>query len=113
MAFEIEKREARRILDGIEMGSMGASDSFTLLERADPTLVYFLVTWLRTRYAHDPAAEGVIGRIVTICQRYPAVTRMMKQGQADPLVEWFEGTYEYRELTNDEFVNLVVEKLES
>ena len=113
MSFEIEKREARRILNVIEMGTLDAADVFPLLEQADPTLVYFLVTWLRLRYAHDPAAEGVIGRIVAISQKYPAVTRMMKQGQADPLVEWFEDTYEYRAFTSDEFIDIVVEKLES
>jgi len=29
------------------------------------------------------------------------------------LVEWFEDTYEYRELDRDEFVRIIVEKLES
>ena len=113
MAFEYEQRQAQRMLSGIEMGSMNAADSFALLEEADPTLVYFLITWLRVRYAHDPVAEGVIGRVVEICTKYPTVTQMMKTGQADVLVTWFEDIYEYRDLTSDELIRIVVEKLES
>ena len=50
MAFEHEQKVALRILEGIEQGSRSASDSFSLLEDADPTLVYFIFTWLRERY---------------------------------------------------------------
>jgi len=112
MAFEMEQREARRLLDGVEQGSLTAADAAILIERSDPVWVYLAFTWLRTRYAKHAAAEGVIGRIVEICQRYPIVPRMMKSGQADSLVEWFEDTYSYRELDADEFVRIVVEKLE-
>ncbi len=113
MAFEIEQREARRLLDGIELGSMPTADVARLIELADPVWVYLVFTWLRTRYAKHAAASGVIGRIVEISQRYPIVARMMKEGQPDSLVEWFESTYEYRELDADAFVQIVIEKFES
>lgn len=113
MGFELEEREARRVLDAIELGSTSIADCFALLEQSDPTFVYLLFSWLRNRFANDPAAVGVIGRIVEICQRYPGVTRMMKQGEADSLAKWFEDTYEYRDLSADAFVRIVVEKLES
>lgn len=113
MAFETEQREARRLLDSIELGSMPTTDVARLIELADPVWVYLMFTWLRTRYAKHAAAGGVIGRIVEICQRYPLATRMMKEGQHDSLVEWFESTYEYRELDADAFVQIVIEKLES
>lgn len=113
MAFEHEKSQALRILEGIEQGSMSAAESFQLLEEADPALVYFILTWLRKRYsANHPAAEGVIGRIVELCGRYPAVTRQAKEGASDSVVTWFEDAYAYRNLDSHEFVDLIVEKLE-
>jgi hypothetical protein len=113
MAFDLEQRQARRILDGLELGSMEAADSFALIEDADPALVHVIISWLRERYATHSAAEGVIGRIVELCRRHPATVRILKKGAADSLVQWFEDTYEYRDLDADELVELIVEKLES
>lgn len=112
MAFESEQREFRHMLNGIEFGSMSASDSMHLIEQSDPVMVYFMFAWLRAKYAGHSAVDGVVGRIVDICRDYPAATRMMKQGEKDSLVPWFEETYDYRELDTDEFVRIVVEKLE-
>ncbi|KIG16758.1 hypothetical protein DB30_04102 [Enhygromyxa salina] len=113
MAFEYERAAALRILQGIEQGILSTADSYTLVEAADPTLVYLIITWLRTRYRSDPAAEGVIGRLVELCEAYPAVTEMVKQGKEDSVVEWFEDGYSYRALEAEEFVDLIVDKLES
>lgn len=113
MAFEHEQRQARRILDGIEQGSMTAAQSSQAIEGADPTLVYFIFSWLRSHYGpNNPAAEGVIGRLVEVCKQYPAVARMAKEGEADSLVAWFEDAYAYRDLDATAFIELVVEKLE-
>lgn len=113
MAFEQEQEQALRILEGIEKGSMSATESFNLIEDADPTLVYFIFTWLRAHYhSSHPAAEGVVGRIVEICDKYPAVTRKAKEGASDPVVTWFEDDYTYRDLDSREFVELIIEKLE-
>jgi hypothetical protein len=113
MAFEHEKREARRIIEGIENGSMDADETWALVEHADPTLVYLLVTWLRQNYANHPAAAGVIGRIVALTQAHPRVSKIMKSGADDPIVDWFEGEYAYRDFGSEEFVDLIVEKLET
>lgn len=113
MAFEYEKRQAMRMLQGIENGSMKAWQSRDLLEDADPTLVYFVFTWLRAHYppSHS-AAEGVLGRLAEICTRHPTIPRRVKAGAADPLVDWFEGAYSYRDFDRRAFIDLVVEKLE-
>ena len=37
---------------------------------------------------------------------------LMKEGQADSVVQWFEETYSYRELDKNQFIELVIEKLE-
>lgn len=112
MAFEQEQRDALEILEGIENGSMTAAESFHLIERADPTLVYFIFTWLKQRYSGHPAAEGVLGRLLALCSAYPAATKLAKEGQADPVVHWFEEAHKYRDFTSREFIELIVEKLE-
>jgi hypothetical protein len=112
MAFERERAAALRILEGIEEGTMTSSDSFALIDEADPTLVYFIVTWLRSRYGPShPASDAVLGRLLAISNR-PSVAAKMKEGQADPVVEWFEDAYSYRDLDSKEFIALVVDKLE-
>ncbi len=113
MAFEYEQSQALRLLESIEQGSMTSPEIFNLVDEADPTLVYFVFTWLRKRYRNDPAAEGVMGRLVELCNDYPAVTRKAKEGEADSIVAWFEDAYSYRKLDSQEFIALIVEKLES
>ena len=90
---------------------MSASESLALVEQADPTLVYLIFTWLRKRYAEHVNSDAVIGRLLAISER-PSVAKMMKEGQADSVVEWFEDGYSYRELGSKEFIALIVEKLE-
>ena len=112
MAFEQETKAALRILEGIESGAMKSADSLELIEEADPALVYLIFTWLRSRYANDPAGEAVLGRLGDV-SRLGSVAAMMKEGKADPLVEWVEDEYSYKDLGSREFVALIVDKLES
>jgi len=111
MALEQEQRAALRILEGIEEGTMSANDSFALVEDADPALVYLIFTWLRKRYADHPNADAVIGRLLAISNR-GAVPKQMKEGQADPVVQWFEESYSYKELDKHAFIELIIDKLE-
>ncbi len=92
---------------------MSAAESFGLIEEADPVLIYLIFTWIRRRYAGDNNADAVIGRLLAISDKYPTVSQMMKEGQADSMVEWFEDAYSYRELPAKEFIEIVVDKLES
>ncbi len=113
MSFEHEKRQALHILSGIENGSMSASASFGLLRDADPTLVYFIFTWLRSYYhPRHPAAEGVLGRVVALLSAHPQIKSLITEGKRDALVEWFEDAYEYRDFDARAFIDLIVEKLE-
>ncbi len=90
---------------------MSAADSFALVEDADPALIYLIFTWLRKNYLEHVNADAVIGRLLAISGR-GSVPAMMKEGQADPVVQWFEDGYSYRELGAKEFIELIVEKLE-
>jgi hypothetical protein len=113
MAFDMEKAAAQRLLGALEDGRLGAADTFHLVEEADPTLVYFVFTWLRACYPPShPASDGVLGRLGELCSRHPKAARMVKDGKEDALVEWFEDAYNYRDFRGAEFIDLVVEKLE-
>ncbi len=112
MAFEQQQRAALRILEGIEEGTMSASDSIGLVEGADPALVYLLFTWLRKRYADHPNSDAVIGRLVAV-SNLGSVSKLMKEGQADPVSRWFEDAYSYRDIEKKQFVEMIIDKLES
>ena len=113
MAFDYEIRCAARLLDALENGSLPVDQTVPLLVDADPALVYFLFAWLRVRYhpGHS-ASEGVLGRSVGVCTESPKVAQMARTGEKDAIVSWFEDTHEYRDLSRDEFLALIVEKIE-
>ena len=113
MSFDFEKRSARRLLAAIEDGVLGTADTFHLIGEADPTLVHFIFEWIRAWYpASHPAADAVLGRLGEVCTRYPKAVQIAKSGGSDPLVAWFLDEYRYRDLRADEFIDLIVEKLE-
>ncbi|CAN5153061.1 hypothetical protein BH11MYX1_BH11MYX1_04210 [soil metagenome] len=90
---------------------MNATDSLALVEEADPALIYLIFTWLRKRYAEHVNSDAVIGRVVDISNK-GAVPKMMKEGKADSVVQWFEETYSYKDLDKAAFIELIIEKLE-
>jgi hypothetical protein len=113
MSFDYEKRCATRLLDAIENGSLAADDTLPLFIGADPALVYMIFAWLRVRYhPGNSASDGVLGRIVRLCTESPKVAQMARLGEKDPIVVWFEETYEYRDFDRTEFISMIVEKLE-
>ena len=113
MSFDHEKRSAARLLDAIENGRLPADQTLSLLTGADPALVYMIFAWLRVRYhpGHS-ASDGVLGRIVHLCTASQKVAQMARSGGKDPVVVWFEETYEYRDFNRNEFISMIVEKLE-
>ncbi|MDD9934793.1 MAG: hypothetical protein OXT09_14385 [Myxococcales bacterium] len=114
MAFDQEKRQAMHLLQGVENGTLRISEAARLVEEADPALVYLLLTWLRSHYGGDhPAAAGVLGRLVELNSAHGSVRARMREGKADPVVAWFEEEHGYRDFGAADFVDLVVDKLES
>jgi hypothetical protein len=112
MAFEKEQREALRLLQGIENGSLQAAETALLIDQSDPALVYLVFTWLRNHYRGDhPAAEGVVGRLVELTGSR-SIKAKIDEGKSDGVVAWFEEEHSYRNFSASEFIALVVEKLE-
>jgi hypothetical protein len=113
MAFQHEKRTARHIIAGIEDAQLNTRDVFNLINEADPALVHFIFAWIRAWYpASHGASDGVLGRLVDLCVQHPKAGRLAKTGESDPIVAWFESEHRYRDFRADEFVELIIEKLE-
>lgn len=111
--FAEEKRVAYETLFGIISGLADAEESRDRLEAADPTLVYFMFKWIRKHYHRDhPDNAAVRAYLSDITNQFRALTRKAKDGEGDPIVEWFESTYRYRELSPAELIDVVIEKLE-
>ena len=111
MGLEQEQRAALHILESIENGSLSSTELNTLVDDADPALLYLIVTWLRKHYQDHVNADTIGTRLVELSSRRSAAQKM-KEGQADPVVQWFEETYSYRKLDAKAFIELIVEKLE-
>jgi hypothetical protein len=112
MAFEREEREALYLLQSIENGTSPIASIRHLVDEADPALVHLIFSWLRTRYAKHPAAEGVLGRMVELSKN-ASISAKLREGKSDAIVSWFEEEHDYREFSASDFIALVVEKLES
>lgn len=110
--FERQTAEAMRLLKGIENGMMSAADLFGMVEETDPALLYLVITWLRRRTAGSPNADVINGRLLELVNKNPTVSRKMTEGHADPVVQWFEDEYSYKDLSAEEFIPLIIEKLE-
>lgn len=76
-------------------------------------LVHFILKWIKKHYHRDHEDAPIVrARLSEVLNTYRALTRMAKEGETDPIVDWFEGTYKYRDLSAEEFIDVVVEKLE-
>lgn len=108
-----EKREAFTVLQGILTGEAMPEETIAALEQADPTLVYFIFKWIEKHYHRDHDDYEIMkARLSEIKNSARSLTRRAKDGEGDPVVEWFEGNYRYSELSPADFIDLVIEKLE-
>ena len=111
-----EKRDAQRLVSGLENGRISAADAAFLAEDLDPVLIYVIVTFLRAVYpASDPAAASVLERVVHMTTKSSLLIRKHKEGEQDPVSRWFESEFEYRDYKGrgSELVELVADKLDS
>ncbi len=113
MEFEEEKAAAMAMLEGIVLGSLEPDELFQLLDAADPTLVHLLLRYAKKHYHRDHEHyDEVRGRLKDLTNSYRSLTRKAKEGETDPVVDWFEGTHRYSELEAAEFIDIIVDKLE-
>ena len=115
-SFSGERVDAKRFLEGVESGSLSAGNAFELTENMDEILTYFLIRFLREKYRPGTqGSEGVVQRLIELTGTYPSIVKACKDGEKDPMTEWFDDTYELRSwLGNaDGYVDLIVDKLDS
>ena len=111
-----EKREAVRLLGGLEDGRMTTDDAQHIAGSVDPVLLYFIVRHLRDSYpASDPAATSVLDRVVGLTRTSPLLVTRCKEGQEDPVSKWFEGDYSFRDFRGRgvELIEMIADKLEA
>jgi hypothetical protein len=111
-----EKREATRLLDGLENGGMAADDASNIARDLDPVLVHVIVKFLRETYpASDPAATSVLERVVKMNLTWAGLVAKCRKGEEDPISEWFESEYAFRDFRGRgaEMIALIVEKIDS
>jgi len=116
MSGSTDSKQASRLLRGLEEGGLATAEARILAQDLDPVLVHVILRYLRAVYpASDPAASAVLERVVRLTSTDPAIVRKAKEGERDPVAEWFAGDYSYKEFRGrgEELIGLIVDKLES
>jgi hypothetical protein len=111
-----EKAIARRLLAGIENGTMSTADAVIVAEDIDPVLFYVIVSFLReTHPASDRAANSILERVVHLTKGSAVLVRRYREGAEDPITRWFESEYTYGEFRHrgPEMIDLITDKIES
>ena len=116
MNTSTDKNQAEKLLRGLEDGRMNASEATLLAQDLDPVLVYAILRYLREVYpASNPAASAVLDRVVALTSTWPGIVEKSKEGERDPISEWFTSEYSFGDFRGrgSEMLDLIVDKLES
>src|SRR5437762_11906944 len=96
MSGSTNKNDAVRLLRGLEDGRMTAPEGALLAQHLDPVLVYVILRYLREVYpASNPAANAVLDRVVALTSAWPSIVAKSKEGEKDPVSEWFASEYAF------------------
>lgn len=116
MSLSTDRGDALRLLSGLENGGLSAPDAAVLAEDLDPVLVHLIVRFLRANYpASDPAAHAVLERVVEMTSASPSVVSKNREGEQDPISEWFVQNHSLRDFRGrgEAMIDLLIDKLES
>lgn len=111
---DIDKREVLRFLMGIENGNLSIHDMFTLVQKFDPLLSYFLLKYLRDKHPITENSSGAGQRLLDFLTSYPEVANLVQKPAKDPMIEWFSDSYTTKSFfaSPHEYVDLIVDKLD-
>lgn len=115
MDINSQIREGLRFLTGVEEGNLSSSDAYNIISSLDPVLISLSIKYLRKKYPPTrQESAGIMGRLVELSGTYPKVVQWVKDGDEDPISEWFHDTYSLKDFFSDpeEFIDLIVNKLE-
>jgi hypothetical protein len=116
MSGSTSKTDAEKLLRGLDDGKMTPSEGAFLAQDLDPVLVYVILRYLReTHPASNPAASAVLDRVVALTSTWPAIVAKAKEGEQDPVSQWFTSEYSFGDFRGrgSEMLDLIVDKLES
>jgi hypothetical protein len=115
MSLEKEIYDLTHWVKGLEDGSLHIADALTQAKGFDPAAVFLLTRFLREKHKNaDPVSARILARIVELSTMYPEFIKICKDGDKDPISEWFMETYKFSEFFNhpEKMAELIVEKLE-
>ena len=116
MEGSTDATSAIQLLRGLEGGGMTPFAARAIAEKLDPVLLYIVVRYLREVYpASNRAATAVLDRVVELTEKWPALVARAKEGERDPVSEWFSSAHTFGEFRGRgaDLINLIVDKLES
>lgn len=116
MSAADEKRDALRLLAGLEKGDVPFADLPVLVEQLDPVLVHVVFSFVRAVHpASDPAASAILERLVRLSSASAEAVRKNREGARDPIARWVESEHDYRAFKGRgaDLIDLVVDKLDS
>ena len=116
MGGSTNQADALRLLQGLEQGTLHVVDARMLAATLDPVLVHVVLRYLREVYpASNPAARAVLDRVVALTSNAPELVTLIKEGERDPVSEWFSSEYSFNDFRGrgPELLDLIVDKLES
>jgi hypothetical protein len=111
-----ELRSAQWTVDAIENGTATAASIYKTASELDPVSLYFVFRYIRETYTpNNPAATGVMERMVELTRTYDDLVKRAKSGEKDSIREWFDDTYRMKDFSNKphELMELIVDKIES
>jgi|688.fasta_scaffold341729_2 hypothetical protein len=111
-----ELRSAQWTLDAIENGTATAASIYKTASELDPVSLYFVFRYIRETYTpNNPAATGVMERMVELTRTYDDLVKRAKSGEKDSIREWFDDTYRIKDFSSKphELLELIVDKIES
>ena len=79
-----ELRSAQWTLDAIENGTATAASIYKTASELDPVSLYFVFRYIRETYTpNNPAATGVMERMVELTRTYDDLVKRAKSGITD------------------------------
>ena len=107
-------REVNHFMDIIEEGNSELSNAYNQLLEFDPLLTHFLLRYLHDKHPITDRNAGPGRRLLELVTTYKDIARLANPPKNEPIIEWFEDSYNVKDFfTNrEEFVSLIVEKLE-
>ena len=115
-AETFDATRAERFLDGLLHGRLSTVELYQEALELDPVYVHFVFRLARELAGGSSVdGRGALQRLLELNDTYPEVIKKAKEGENDPITEWFMDSYQFREYLREpiELFKMLEEKLES